>query len=77
MHHRRANHVYKSVGTTFYQKKKKKKEKEKEKKLEKGLQYKSTLAFMQRWHCAWTLVSSVMEDSSEGDTELPVFEIKR
>ena len=73
MHHRRANHVYKVLGTTFYQKKKE----EKKKKLEKALQYKSTLAFMWRWHCAWTLVNSVMEDSSESDTELPVFEIKR
>ena len=43
MHHRRANHVYKVLGTTFYQKKK---EEEKKKKLEKALQYKSTLAFM-------------------------------
>ena len=42
MHHRRANHVYKVLGTTFYQKKKE----EKKKKLEKALQYKSTLAFM-------------------------------
>ena len=28
-------------------------------------------------HSAWTLVYSVMEDSSERDSELPVFKIKR
>ena len=27
-------------------------------------------------HSAWTLVYSVMEDSSERDSELPVFKIK-
>ena len=28
-------------------------------------------------HAAWTLVNSAMEDSSERDSKLPVFEIKR
>ena len=28
-------------------------------------------------HSAWTMVNSAMEDSSERDSELPVFEIKR
>ena len=28
-------------------------------------------------HSAWTLVNFAMEDSSERDSELPVFEIKR